>query len=359
MAKDILPIAVIGAGPVGLAAAAHLAQRGERFIVFESGETAGATVRQWAHVRMFSPWSYNVDLASMRLLTAQGWTMPTATESADAYPTGDDLVARYLRPLSQHPQIAPHVRYDARVLGIGRLGLDRTKTGGRESAPFVLRVAGARGDGELDILARAVIDASGTFRTPNPLGAHGYPAIGELTLSRSDADVDGQRDGDRQIEIEYGLPDVLGSARARYAGRRVLVAGSGHSAMNVLLDLGQLAAVDAETEANATHVTWVVRRSNLNTLYGAGDRDQLPERGRLGTRLHTLVDSGHLHVVTDFRITRVTRTPDGIVASNGTRDLAPSTSSSPPPDSALTSTSPASCASPSTPSSKARPPSRR
>jgi len=114
---------------------------------------------------------------------------------------------------------------------------------------------------------------------------------------------------------------VLGTARARYAGRRVLVAGSGHSAMNVLLDLGQPTAADGE--GNASRVTWAVRRPSLNALYGGGDRDQLPERGRLGTRLRTLVDSGHLHVITDFRITRVTRTPDGIIASNGTRDLAP------------------------------------
>ena len=114
---------------------------------------------------------------------------------------------------------------------------------------------------------------------------------------------------------------MLGTARARYAGRRVLVAGSGHSAMNVLLDLGQPTAADGE--GNASRVTWAVRRPSLNALYGGGDRDQLPERGRLGTRLRTLVDSGHLHVITDFRITRVTRTPDGIIASNGTRDLAP------------------------------------
>ena len=54
-----LPVAVIGAGPVGLAAAAHLIQRGLPVKVYEAGSTVGANVRDWGHVRLFSPWEYN------------------------------------------------------------------------------------------------------------------------------------------------------------------------------------------------------------------------------------------------------------------------------------------------------------
>ena len=107
-----------------------------------------------------------------------------------------------------------------------------------------------------------MIDASGTYATPNPLGASGLPALGERA----------HRD-----RIFYGIPDVLGAHRARYAGRRVLVAGSGHSAFNALLDLVQL----AESEPGTT-ITWVVRRAKLGGLFGGGDDDELPERGRLG-----------------------------------------------------------------------------
>ena len=88
------PVAIIGAGPVGLAAAAHLLERGEEPLVFESGPRVGHAVRQWSHVRMFSPWSYDIDPAARRLLDAAGWQPP----APDEIPTGGELVARYLEP---------------------------------------------------------------------------------------------------------------------------------------------------------------------------------------------------------------------------------------------------------------------
>ena len=101
--------------------------------------------------------------------------------------------------------------------------MDKVASKDRETHPFVLSVVNgvARRD-----LARAVIDASGTWTTPNPLGAGGIPADGEAENS------------DR---IAYGLPDVLGRDRAIYAGRTTAVVGAGHSAANVLIDLAKLA----------------------------------------------------------------------------------------------------------------------
>jgi hypothetical protein len=156
---------------------------------------------------------------------------------------------------------------------------------------------------EEEILARAVIDASGTYSMPNPLGGNGLPAIGE----RACAD-----------RIVYGIPDVLGSARTRYAGRRVMVVGSGHSAFNALLDLGQLAE-----QAPETRITWVVRRADTRQLFGGEDRDMLPARGTLGTMVRALVDSGRLTLVSGFSITRITPTADGIVVSSQVQDLSP------------------------------------
>ena len=57
--RNAKTIAIIGPGPVGLAAAAHVLERGLRPIVLEAGDTAGHSVRQWGHVQLFSPWEYN------------------------------------------------------------------------------------------------------------------------------------------------------------------------------------------------------------------------------------------------------------------------------------------------------------
>ena len=83
MNSNQLPVAVIGAGPVGLAAAAHLSERGIPFVVFEVGDDVAASVREWGHVQLFSPWSYNIDPAARRLLESSGWIAP----DPDVHPT--------------------------------------------------------------------------------------------------------------------------------------------------------------------------------------------------------------------------------------------------------------------------------
>src|ERR687889_1983048 len=106
-----LPVVVIGAGPVGLAAAAHLLDRGLEPVVFEAGAAVGASIREWGHVRVFSPWEFDVDPIAGRLLSATGWTMP----EADSYPTGRDIVERYLEPLAALEPIAAGLHLGARV----------------------------------------------------------------------------------------------------------------------------------------------------------------------------------------------------------------------------------------------------
>src|SRR5215468_9166974 len=172
---DGLPVAVIGAGPVGLAAAAHLAERGLDFLVLESGDTVGATVSAWSHVRVFSPWRYNADAVARRMLATVGWAEP----DPDALPIGRELVEDYLVPLAGHPAVAARLRLRTRVAAITRVGYDRVRSAGRETAPFLLRTRTPdREVGEVE--ARAVIDASGTWGTPNVLGGDGLPALGEV-----------------------------------------------------------------------------------------------------------------------------------------------------------------------------------
>ena len=274
-----LPVAVIGAGPVGLAAAAHLLARGETPLL-ESGEEVGAHIRQWGHVRLFSPWRYDVDQASATLLEAHGWERP----DPDEYPTGQDLVDRYLEPLAATPEIAPHLRLGTRVIAVTRLGFDKMKTAGRARAPFQLTLR--RRDGaEETVLARAVIDASGTWSTPNPLGASGVPAPGERAAAE---------------RIVYGIPDVLGRHRERYAGRTVLVVGAGHSAFNAVLYLAKLIA-----EAPGTRILWAIRRASIGQLFGGGENDGLVARGLLGLQVRRLVEEGSIRLITGFKIVRV------------------------------------------------------
>src|ERR1700716_3584750 len=154
-----LPVAVIGAGPVGLAAAAELQKRGATPLVLEAGPTVGASVLEWGHVRIFSPWKYDIDPAARELLATTAWTEP----DGEAYPPGRDLVDAYLAPLGR--ALGDRIRLRHRVTAVARLGFDKVKTEGREEAPFVLTVSTPAG--ERQIVARAVIDASGTYGIPN------------------------------------------------------------------------------------------------------------------------------------------------------------------------------------------------
>src|SRR4051812_47003079 len=168
-----LPVAVIGAGPVGLAAAAHLAARGEAFVVLETGASVGHSMLQWGHVRVFSPWRYNVDRTARRLLESTGWRHP----APDALPTGREIVEEYLDPLASLLTHEGSIRVGVRVIAVGRHDFDKVTSAGRDVQPFLLRLA--TDNGEEELLARAVIDASGTWCTPNPLGSGGYLVNGE------------------------------------------------------------------------------------------------------------------------------------------------------------------------------------
>jgi hypothetical protein len=281
-----LPVAVIGAGPVGLAAAAQLVQRGLPVVVFEAGSSIAANLQAYRHVRLFSPWRFNVDRAAVSLLAGSGWNTPAEA----ALPTAGELVDHYLLPLAQMPAIAPHVRLNARIEAVSRAGFDKVKTRGRELAPFVLRVMSP--DGAEEVRARAVIDASGTWSQPNPLGGHGLPALGEA---------------ENAARITYGMPDILGADRARYAGRKVLVIGAGHSAAGNLIALATLAEQDA-----GTRIVWAVRGQDLTRLFGGGENDGLPARGALGIRLQQLVAQGRLELRKGFQVRRIVASAESL-----------------------------------------------
>lgn len=287
-----LPVVVIGAGPTGLSAAANLTERGLPAVVVEQGDTPAAAVRQWGHVRLFSTWSDLVDPAARRLLTAQGWREPDPGRC----PTGAEWAARYLDPLAA--ALGGAVRLGTRVVGVSREGRDRVVDTARAHRPFTVRLRLASGAEEV-LAARAVIDASGTWTSPNPLGGDGLPALGEHAAGH---------------RIGYRVPDLSDPVvRARHAGRRTAVVGSGHSALTALVELAALAR-----EEPGTRATWVLRRAQTGQAFGGGSADRLPARGALGERAEEAVRSGVIDVVTGLAVRRVEETPEGLVLVGGT-----------------------------------------
>jgi thioredoxin reductase len=279
------PLVVLGAGPIGLAAAAHARARGLDVVVLEQGREAGAAVREWGHVRLFSSWAELVDPAAAALLAPTGWQAPDPA----AYPTGADWVARYLRPLADALVAdGADVRYDHRVTGVARRGRDVLVDDGRTSEPLVVHASTPTGHVVLE--ASAVVDASGTWSGPNPLGADGYRLPGEDAA------------GDR---VSYGIPDLDDpDVAARYAGRHVAVAGTGASAQNVLVALARLAE-----HRPGTRVSWLVRRGEVG--FGGGEADQLEQRGALGVRARRAAGSGAVTTLTGFRTAAVEAQADG------------------------------------------------
>lgn len=293
-----LPVIVIGAGPAGLAAAAHLVGRGIEPLVLEAGPTAGAAVREWSHVRLFSTWGEVVDLAAEKLLAPTGWTRPDPA----AYPSGGDWAEQYLGPLAD--VLGERVRTGARVSGVSRAGRDRVVDADRQAQPFVVHVTHADGREER-LFARAVIDASGTWATPGPAGGSGLPALGERTAA------------DR---ITYRVPDLRDPAvRARYAGKRTAVIGSGASAFTALAHLADLATSD---DGTGTKAVWILRRGISGSTFGGGEADRLPARGALGLAAKAAVDDGHADAVTGFRTEVIERDDEGrlvLVGEDGRR----------------------------------------
>ncbi|MGC4106227.1 MAG: FAD-dependent oxidoreductase [Thermomicrobiales bacterium] len=296
---DDFPVAIVGAGPIGLAAAAHLAQRNQPFIVLEAGPSAATSVRAWEHVTLFTPWKYSVDAAAVALLEAQdGWSMP----DPESYPTGGELIACYLDPLAALPAIAPFIRTNRRVIAIAHDDLGKLE-GGREEDTFVLLAETP--DGAIERYdARAVIDASGVWAQPNPMGANGLPVLGE------------ERFRDR---IAIRIPDVLGRDRNRYTGKRTLVVGSGHSAMHVLADLVELAGTEPGTEA-----IWALRRELTESTFAACD-GPLTEQTLILRDIRDLVEGGQIEAWGGVRIRELIAEPEGtgIVARTRDGDLPP------------------------------------
>ncbi len=236
-------VAIIGAGPIGLEAAAAAVRAGHEVIVYEAGQV-GESIRSWGHVQLFTPWKMAVTDAG--LATAQ-----VELSDPDGFPTGHELVHHYLEPLARALPVQP----GHRVVAVGRERLRKGDAlGSRSRTADRFRLLLATDQGESTAYADAVLDCSGVFGDPAPAGPGGLPAPGEAAAAKAG-------------RVRYGPVEVT-----ELAGQRVAVVGDGASATTVMASL-------LELEPTPT-VFWLTPQAEVPS-FASPDDDPLPARRAL------------------------------------------------------------------------------
>lgn len=267
---DATRIAILGAGPVGLEAALYARKLGYPVTVYERGRVA-EHVQRWGHVKLFSPFGMNATLLGRAALRAEN---PHHEFPADSdCVTGHDYAAAYLDPLAMTAALIESIKLETHVIAVGKAGLFKTESTKRAERPFRLLVRDAKGERYEE--ADVVIDCTGTYATPRWLGDGGLAAVGEIAA---------------RPQITYGLDDILGKDRGKYAGKTVLVVGAGYSAATTICRLAELASAHPEM-----WIIWLVRGTRTQPL-PRHSNDPLRERDRLAVQANSLACRGEGNV---------------------------------------------------------------
>ena len=265
MPENSKRIIIIGAGPVGIECAVYAQQLGYAVTVLEKGDV-GEHLRQWGHVRLFSPFSMNHTPLGRRILQNAGHHLP----ADDAYLTGREHRESYLLPLVKRAALAPHIRTGCKVVAVSRQGIfkgDFIGTGERRQHPFRVLIENANGAEEA-LTADIIIDASGSYSNPNWLGDGGIPAVGERA---------------HRNKITYHLEEITNGAAAKYLGKTTLLIGDGQSAGTTVQSFGRLLEADENTR-----LIWLTRHSHPQPINEIPD-DPLPGRLKVAQDANRLV----------------------------------------------------------------------
>ncbi|HEV3256026.1 MAG TPA: monooxygenase [Gemmataceae bacterium] len=267
-------LAILGAGPIGLEAALYADSLQLPVTIYERGRV-GEYLRQWGHIRMFSPFGMNISPLGRAAIQAEH---PHHEFPADTTCfTGRDHLTAYLEPLAQVRLLHGCLRTETQVLQIGRNGFLKEDAPGdprRGRQPFRLLLRDSKNREQIDE-ADVVLDCTGTYGQHRWAGAGGIPAVGERAA---------------EGQIAYGLEDVLKDRRSAYAGKNILVVGAGYSAATTVCNLATLAEQQPDT-----WVIWLARAGGTQPLPRLAN-DPLKERDRLAVRANTLATRGEGNV---------------------------------------------------------------
>lgn len=270
-------IAIIGAGAIGLETALYASQLNFEFEVFEKDDI-GAHIQNWGHVELFSPWKMNRSPLGMAALKHHdpAWEEP----DPEAYLTGQQFRERYLLPLSKVPQLANNIYTGVEVLHIGRERLFKDDLiGDAKRSDFPFRILTIDSGGKEQVYyANIVIDTSGVYGNPNWLGEGGIPAAGEIA---------------NRSRICYHIEDIYGEARAKYAGMRTLLVGSGYSAATTVSNFQNLIREEPDTA-----LLWIIRDQRKKPI-PVIQNDPLTNRARLTETANILANNKHQNI--EFR----------------------------------------------------------
>ncbi|WP_444944083.1 NAD(P)-binding domain-containing protein [Microbulbifer sp. ZKSA006] len=273
---------IVGAGPIGIAAAAQLLSRNLKPLVLEKGISVGSAILEWGHVRVFTPWPYVIDKAVATLLKKNGWTYP----DKEQLPTGREIVDKYLTPAATTPELKTVITYSAEVTAISRENHSKHTSTNRDKALYTVHYKDASGNTHIQY-AKAIIDASGTWSNPTPIGRDGLPVPGEI---------------ENRDLITYGIPDIIGTDKQKYRNKHTLILGAGHSAMNIALALINLQKSEADTR-----ISWGMRKNDIEKLLGSGINDKVPARKELGIAAKNAIDSKLLELLPQIQIKQIKR----------------------------------------------------
>jgi len=278
-------IIIIGAGPIGLETALYARYLGYQVTLIEKGEVC-QHVLQWQHISMFSPFGDNSSTLGRAAIAGQSPEHPLDT--LDQLQTGAQWFKNYLEPLSHTDLIDDHIRTNTKVLSVSRSWLIKTDLADQQSrVADTFRVLIQDGKQETVMTADIVIDTSGVLGQPNPIGAGGGTAIGEINC-----------------HTQFHRLSPTAEHAATLTNQRILVVGSGHTAAHTLVNLTQ-----TRSTADAT-ITWITRNSNQLGIATIAD-DPLSNRRDLVQQANQTPSNKQVTRIAGTSIHRITQQDAG------------------------------------------------